>query len=473
MLNPFQRLTSHWRQSASARPPHGRRAATLGVERLELRNLLSASSLVAPNGDAPHFEDALYDHPAALASQSQDGPAQNGHAHDAASWGNHQSNGYEQQNAHAQQRGALGSVADEASRRPAYATANTRFVYIITITWYAPLAESVPPPPGGFSEDFGDIAELPKSSGSSRPPVASKAAPESPNNSSTSPATDLLGDVLDTVRQSKSTGAIATFATTPLAETQTSAKRFSATLRAHDIVFQTLTSSAVARRQDIETWALASAEESRWARTEAQRETESIASEDNADAQFELTSLGTLRRVTDNQADELAGLLDRLETQAPAAWRRASPGRASAPAGEALVDAIQQAGAAQQATIDDAGGMILLRATRGANGEVIDALDAALAIDDLDDFLTGKFDDAMPVTTASVKVSSRPRDARTQTAADSPASSSRSETPSSTSSSILPVAAAGMGAMVIAARGGRWRDWLRNRRTHAVPATPK
>jgi hypothetical protein len=196
--------------------------------------------------------------------------------------------------------------------------------------------------------------------------------------------------------------------------------------------------------------------------------------------------LSTLRRVTDTQADELADLLDRLAQQAPGAWRPTAPGRVSLPIEASAADAatpstataetIQPVDAAQQVAIDDAGGMVLLRATHGANGagDVIDALDAALAIDDLDQFLSGKLAGSMPViTAAAADISTRPHDAPAQTAADSAASSSRSESQSSTSSSILPMAAAGMGAMVIAARGGRWRDWLRIRRTTTAPAPPK
>jgi hypothetical protein len=480
MLNPFQRITPQWRQSASARTTRGRHAATLGVERLELRSLLSASSLAAPEGGPSHFEDALYDHPAAVTAQSPHGQLARS---ETSFWGDSLGNGYHQQAAHAQQLVALGATGGEAFRRSASAAAPTHFVYIITFTWKSPLADGGPTSPDGFSEDFAGIVEQPKSSGGSRP-LASKAQPDSQNNSTIPPASDFLGDVLGSVEPSESASAIAPFATAQLAETQTSTMRFSAELRAHDVVFQTLTNSTVARRQDIETWALASAEESGWARTDTEGEAESIAGEDNADSQLELSSLRTLRRVTDAQADELADLLDRLEQQAPRTWRRYAQGRASAlaegatadTAAKAIGNATQPDEAAQQATIDEPGGMIFIRANHGANGsdDVIDALDAALAIDDLDQFLSGKLTGSLPVITAvAAEISTHPHDAPVQTTEDSAGSSSRSESQPSTSSSILPMAVAGLGAMVIAARGGRWRDWLKMRRSTTSPATPK
>jgi hypothetical protein len=475
MLNPFQRITSQWRQSTSARTSNGRHAATLGVERLELRSLLSASSLAAPNGGPSHFEDAVYDHPAAVAAQSPHGRVTE---NEIASWGESLGNGYQQQAPHSQQRAILGAVNSEASRRSASATAPTHFVYVITFTWKSPLADNGPSSPDGLAGDLADIAEQAKSSGGSRR-VAATAPPDIAGNSSNPPASDLLGDVLGSVEPSESTSTVAPFATAQLAGTLTSTMRFSATLRAHDVVFQTLTSSAVARRQDIETWVLAGAEESGWARTNAEEESASI--DGDNDSLFELSSLGTLHRVTNAQADELASLLDRLEQQAPGAWRRTAQGRASALAEGSSTDlaatttgdVVQQGDAVPQATIDEAGGMVLLRATHGACN-VIDALDAALAVDDLDQFLSGKLAGSMPViAAAAAEISTRPHDAPAQTAADSAASSSRSESQSSTSSSILPMAAAGMGAMVIAARGGRWRDWLKIRRTTTAPATPK
>jgi hypothetical protein len=476
MLNPFQRITSQWRQSTSACTSNGRHAATLGVERLELRSLLSASSLAAPNGGPSHFEDAVYDHPAAVAAQP---PHSRVTENEIASWGESLGNGYQQQAPHSQQRAALRAVGSEAPRRSASATAPTHFVYVITFTWKSPLADNGSSSPDGLAGDLADIAEQAKSSGGSRR-VAATAPPDIAGNSSNPPASDLLGDVLGSVEPSESTSTVAPFATAQLAGTLTSTMRFSATLRAHDVVFQTLTSSAVARRQDIETWALAGAEESGWARTDTEGEAESIASEGNSEAQLELSSLGTLRRVTDAQADELADLLDRLEQQTPGAWRRSAQERAEGSitdlAATTTGNLVQQGDAVPQATIDEAGGMVLLRATHRANGacDVIDALDAALAIDDLDQFLSGKLAGKMPViTTATAEISTRPHDAPAQTAADSAASSSRSESQSSTSSSILPMAAAGMGAMVIAARGGRWRDWLKIRRTTPAPATPK
>jgi hypothetical protein len=477
MLNPFQRIASQWRQPTSARTSNGHHAPTLGVERLELRSLLSASSLAAPNGGPFHFEDALYDHPAAVAAQASHGQL----ARSESSWG--VGNGYQQQAAHAQERATLGAANSEASRRSASATAPTHFVYIITFTWKSPLADGGSSAPDGLAGDLADIAEQAKSSGGSRR-VAATAPPDIAGNSSKPPASDFLGDVLGSVEPSESASAITPFATAQLAGTLTSTMRFSAALRAHDVVFQTLTNSTVARRQDIETWALASAEESGWARTDTEGEAESIASEGNADSQLELSSLGTLRRVTDAQADELADLLDRLEQQAPRTWRRFAQGRASALAEGATADtaaktignATQPDDAARQATIDEAGGMIFIRANHGANGsdDVIDALDAALAIDDLDQFLSGKLAGNMPVfTAAAAEISKHPHYDPAQTAADSAGSSSRSESQSSTSSSILPMAAAGMGAMVIAARGGRWRDWLKMRRSTTSPATPK
>jgi hypothetical protein len=348
------------------------RSATLGVERLEPRSLLSAATGAAPELFHESFRLVVnqhnvggeYDIETAWVDRANRAPV-----HDFPP-------------------PSLRLTASSAHRgasfvAPASSWGGTTTVIVVMIETVSPKADARPPlmamaPPdapadgGGLALPFDASGRVSGESGDSRRRAAAMAPPADEFDAFDNQSADPRGDGRWLANVAASFAGSAGALNGAVADENDGASPLVEALRVHESVFQALAARGSQLEATSGDWYLAESGDA------TAREGEPT-SDNEAFASLEMSDLATLARVTDRQAAEVASLLERLERGR--GRREADAGAPDsnvngAPSAEDLA-ALEAARAA--AAYESQGGMVLLRAGDGTGGEEFAAVDGALA----------------------------------------------------------------------------------------------
>jgi hypothetical protein len=353
------------------------RTATLGVERLEPRSLLSAAT-----GAAPEMLHELF--PNAIAgSQRLDV-----HQHDLGGEYDIETAWVDRAN-HPPMHDFFPPppLATASAHRgasfvaPASTWGGTTTVIVVMIETASPKGDARPPlmamaPPDEFANGGGLAAQLEASgrvggdSGDNGRRMAAMAPPPEGFDAFDSKSADARVDGRWLANVAASFAGSATALNGAIAGENDGASPLVEALRVHESVLQALAARGSQLEATSGDWYLAESSDA------AAREGDP-ASDNEAFASLEMSDLATLARVTDRQAAEVASLLERLER---GRGRREAAPDASAQEGPSAEDlaALEAARAAVDA-YESQGGMVLLRTGDGTDGEEFAAVDGALA----------------------------------------------------------------------------------------------